>query len=63
MLSSGSILEVIEDHVRVVDLLVQIDNAMSGSGIYPNYVPVLHDVRVSDILSRVIECLEGCDEA
>ena len=63
MLSSGSILEVIEDHVRVVDLLVQIDNAMGGSGIYPNYVPVLHDVRVSDILCRVIECLEGCDEA
>ena len=50
-------IDIIEDHVRICDVLSQVSHAMRCGGRMPNYIPVLNDASVTDILTDIIEAL------
>lgn len=54
---TDSVLEIIEDHVRICDTIDWICCAIENGYEYPNFIPVLHDTLVTDQLSQIVERL------
>ena len=53
-----NIISIIEDHVRICDVLAHISHAINSGGVMPNYVPVMNDASISDMLTDIIRRLE-----
>jgi len=55
--TESRMIDIIEDHARVCDLLSNIVFAMRTGCDFPNYVPVMNDASVSDMLTDIIRQL------
>lgn len=49
------IVNIIEDHARVCDVLSTISYALEEGSAMPNYLPCLNDAVVTDQLSKICE--------
>ena len=52
------VINIIEDHESIVQCLDHIVCALENGGRLPNYLPVLHDALVSDLLGKICGALE-----
>lgn len=58
MIPEKKMVEIIEDHARLCDVIGQIACALSDVRVqYPNYVPLFNDTVLSDHISSIIERL------
>lgn len=57
MWQDNRIIDIIEDHESVVQVLSAIDIALRLGKPMPNYIPVLHDALITDCLSNICERL------
>lgn len=57
MKTDSDMLEIVEDHVRIVDFIDHIVCAIENGTAMPNFVPVLHDLLVTDQLGRIAEAI------
>lgn len=55
------IIDIIEDHESIVQTLDGIVCAIENKTEFPNYIPVLHDGLVTDLLTKIIVRLKGGD--
>ena len=51
------IIDIVEDHTRIVDTLDMICCAIENESEMPNYIPVCNDAMVSDQLSKICETI------
>jgi len=56
---SDRVVNIIEDHESIVQVLDHIVCAIENGTEMPNYVPVLHDTLVTDHLTTVLEAIKG----
>lgn len=55
---SDRIVEIIEDHESIVQTLTFINFSIEGGMDYPNYIPPLNNMAVSDMLSNICKELK-----
>lgn len=55
MTINDRIINIIEDHESIVQVLDQIYTALKGGKPMPNYIPLLNDAIVTDQLSVICE--------
>ena len=60
MIPEKKVIEIIEDHARLCDVINQIYCAIQDIRVpYPNHIPLFNDTLLTDQISTIIEHLAG----
>lgn len=56
--ADNRLIDIVEDHAIICDVLVRINIALSSGRDLPYVIPVLNDTEMTDHLTRIVEHLK-----